>query len=256
MDRVNHCMVLFWCRLLPGAPHPRTNVCCSLGLMQAFTQLKKWSELLENCCDLWSSCGLKWQWGTSPPHPWELSQISCRSYRLFFPKAWTYRTHSRQRDLSMHILISDTQCKQLYRELNRNFSPTSILFLNSQYTTIRRTNVTNYFLMIISKQKALGRCHVPGDSAQYTVRVRNLIIPTCSQNLPAYGIGLGSIAKEMETLFILIRLLEQGHLYWKAIGKQAQVVTRMPFNNSHRFCRNSPMPITRTKVNTTSLVFH
>lgn len=55
--------------------------------------------------------------------------------------------------------------------------------------------------MIINKQKAEGRCHVPGDSAQYMVTVRNLIIPTCSQNLPAYGIGLGSISKEMETPF-------------------------------------------------------
>lgn len=44
------------------------------------------------------------------------------------------------------------------------------------------------------------------------VRVRNLIMPTCSPNLPAFEIGLGSISEEMETLFILIRPLEQGHL--------------------------------------------
>lgn len=47
---------------------------------------------------------------------------------------------------------------------------------------------------------------------QGLVRVRNLIMPTCSPKLPASKIGLGSISEEMETLFILIRLLEQGHL--------------------------------------------
>lgn len=102
--------------------------------------------------------------------------------------------------------------------------------------------------MIISKQKTWGRCHVPGDSVQGLVRVRNLIMPTCSPNLPASEIGLGSISEEMETLFILIRLLEQRHLNWKAIWEQAQMVTLMFFSSNLWFCRNNSIPITRTKV--------
>lgn len=46
--------------------------------------------------------------------------------------------------------------------------------------------------------------------------VSNFIILTCSQNLPALEIGLNSISKEMETLFILIRLSELLKSYWKA----------------------------------------
>lgn len=41
---------------------------------------------------------------------------------------------------------------------------------------------------------------MPGDSVQGLVRVRNLIMPTCSPNLPASEIGLGSISEEMETV--------------------------------------------------------
>lgn len=45
-----------------------------------------------------------------------------------------------------------------------------------------------------------------------------------------------------------MRLLEQGHLNWKAIWEKAQMVTLMFFSSNLWFCRNNSIPITRTKV--------